>query len=59
MVLPYAWLALISGLVGVELSLEEPEPVSPRFSDDSSLAATETVIGEVKRHLEDYWSCLM
>lgn len=57
-VLPYAWLALISGLAGIELSLAEPEQVSQRFSDDSALAETETVVGEVKQHLKGYWDCL-
>ena len=57
-VLPYAWLALISGLAGIELSIEEPEPVPQRFSMDSSLAETEMVIEEVKGHFKDYWACL-
>jgi len=57
-VLPYAWLALISGLAGIELEIEEPEPIPQRFSTDSSLAETEKVIEEVKRQLKDYWTCL-
>lgn len=57
-VLPYAWLALISGLAGIELKIEEPGPVPPRFSTDTSLAGTERVIEEVKRELKDYWTCL-
>ncbi|MFC2011309.1 histone deacetylase family protein [Chloroflexota bacterium] len=57
-VLPYAWLALISGLTGMELKIEEPEPIPQRFSTDSSFAETEKVIEEVKRQLKDYWTCL-
>ncbi|MFC2016131.1 histone deacetylase [Chloroflexota bacterium] len=57
-ILPYAWLALISGLVGTELRIEEPEPIPQRFSMDPSLAETEKVIEEVKRQLKDYWTCL-
>jgi len=57
-VLPYAWLALLSGLGGIELEIEEPEPIPQRFSTDSSFAATEKVIEEVKRQLKDYWTCL-
>ena len=57
-VLPYGWLALISGLTGIELDIEEPEPVPQRFSNDSSLAETEKVIEEVKSQLKDYWTCL-
>jgi len=57
-VLPYGWLALISGLGGIELGIEEPEPIPQRFSTDSSFAETEKVIEEVKRQLKDYWTCL-
>jgi len=57
-VLPYGWLALISGLGGVELRIEEPELIPQRFSIDSSFAETEKVITEVKRQLKDYWTCL-
>ncbi len=57
-VLPYAWLALISGLAGIELIIEEPEPIPQRFSTDASLKATEKVMEEVKKQLKDYWRCL-
>jgi len=57
-VLPYAWLALISGLAGIELEVAEPEPVPERLGTDSSLAATEGVLAEVSRQLKDHWSCL-
>ena len=52
------WLALVSGLAGIELGIEEPEPVPPRFSTDSALAETGKVVEEVKRQLKDYWRCL-
>ena len=57
-VLPYGWLASISGLAGIELELEEPEPFPPGFNSDSSLAETEKVVEEVKKHIKDYWTCL-
>ncbi|MFC1940313.1 histone deacetylase family protein [Chloroflexota bacterium] len=57
-VLPYAWLALITGLEGIEFSVEEPEPLPQRFSADSSLAETERVIEAVRSQLKDYWNCL-
>ena len=57
-VLPYAWLALIAGLTGIELKIEEPEPVPQRFSSDLALAETEKIIGDVKNRLKDYWTCL-
>lgn len=56
-VLPYAWLALICGLAGIEMELAEPAGVTPRFSKDPSLEETEHVITEVKRYLKGYWRC--
>ncbi|MFC2052167.1 histone deacetylase family protein [Chloroflexota bacterium] len=57
-VLPYAWLALITGLEGIELSVEEPEPIPQKFSVDSSLDETERMIEAVRSQLKDYWTCL-
>jgi acetoin utilization protein AcuC len=58
MVLPHAWLALISGLAGIKLEIEEPESVPQRFRTDLAFAATEKVVDEVKSCLKDYWKCL-
>jgi len=57
-VLPYGWLALIAGLTGTEISIEENEPDIRRPGAYSSLEATEKVIEEVRNQLKDYWSCL-
>jgi acetoin utilization protein AcuC len=57
-VLPYAWLALISGLADFELAVEESEPLPQRFMSDSAFTQTEKVIEEVKNNLKDYWACL-
>jgi len=57
-VLPYAWLALISGLADLRTRIEEPEEIPQRFRQDRSLTETEMVIEEVKRNLRDYWGCL-
>ena len=57
-VLPYAWLALISGLAGIELNMSEPESVPPRFTTDPAIAETERLIKEVKAQLGEYWQCL-
>jgi acetoin utilization deacetylase AcuC-like enzyme len=56
-VLPYAWLALISGLAGIKITMEEPEPIPQRFKIDPSLAETKKVIPQVKRYHKDYWRC--
>ena len=57
-VLPYAWLALISGLADFEFSAEDPEPIPQRFQNDQSLEQTTEVVAKVKSNLRDYWSCL-
>jgi len=57
-VLPYAWLALISGLADFSVEIEEPVPTPQRFQTDPSFQDTKEVIAEVKRHLRDYWGCL-
>ena len=57
-VLPFAWLALISGVTGIELNVEEPEPIPERFGTDSTFTETERVVDEVKRQLRDYWKSL-
>lgn len=56
-VLPYAWLALISGLADFKVKIEEPISIPQRFVKDSSLEYTKRVIEEVKRNHKDYWSC--
>jgi acetoin utilization protein AcuC len=53
-VLPYGWLALISGLAGWDTAIEEPPPIP----EDPAVSKTERVIQEVKAQLRDYWSCL-
>lgn len=57
-VMPYGWLALLSGLGGIELDIEEPVPIPQRFGTDSFYTETERIIEEVKSQLRDYWKCL-
>lgn len=57
-VLPYAWLALISGLAGFKLDIKESEPVPRRLMSDRALFETGRVINDVKSNLKDYWACL-
>jgi len=57
-ILPYGWLALLCGLGGIELEIEEPVPVPQRFVTDSSYAETERVVAEVKNQLGNHWKCL-
>lgn len=57
-VLPYAWLALIAGLAGIELEVEEPEPVFQGYGTDLAFKQTEQVIAEIRHRFKDYWTCL-
>ncbi len=57
-VLPYAWLALLSGLADLDVSIEEPEPVPQRFQTDPSFQETGEVVAEVKSYLREHWRCL-
>jgi acetoin utilization protein AcuC len=62
-VLPYAWLALVCGVSGIDNPLQQPESIDKlekipswlgvdRFSID-----IQAVINDVKNHLKDYWQC--
>lgn len=57
-VLPHAWLALIAGLADFKIEPSEPFPIPERFRKDPAVEATRYILGEVKRHLKDYWACL-
>jgi acetoin utilization protein AcuC len=57
-VLPYSWLALLSGLAGIELKIEEPWIIAQQIKTDPAFAETEQVVKEVKHHLKDYWARL-
>ncbi|MEM2122559.1 MAG: hypothetical protein QXE79_02870 [Candidatus Bathyarchaeia archaeon] len=54
-VLPYAWLALISGATGVEVELEEPIRKPDGEIHLNRLNETIKVIGEVKKKIRNYW----
>lgn len=56
-VLPYAWLALISGFANFKVEITEPIPVPRQYQIDQSLEATKKAIAEVKEHHRDYWKC--
>ncbi len=54
-VLPPAWLALITGLAGIDMEIVEPVPGAP---PPDPLRATEKVLLEVRNNLKEYWNCL-
>jgi acetoin utilization protein AcuC len=56
-VLPNSWLALIAGLAGWDVQIDEPEPATRKFHKDPGYAATKMVEVEVKANLKPYWEC--
>lgn len=58
-VLPFSWLALISGLTGFKSKIKEPIPVPQQRQKDSSLKEAKEIIAEVKGNLKNYWKCLV
>ena len=48
------WLYILSGLMGVNISLSEPK--LPRWNVSNPIEATETVIESVTKRLSEYWS---
>jgi acetoin utilization protein AcuC len=57
-ILPYCWMALLSGLAEFNISIEEPETSFMRFNDDFSYEETQRIVQEIKNNLKDYWTCL-
>ncbi|RLC94004.1 MAG: histone deacetylase [Chloroflexi bacterium] len=54
-VLPYGWLALMSGLAGLDIELREPFLFS--LKKDYQLDETKRVVEQVRQNLKDYWRC--
>lgn len=52
------WLSLISGLAGLEIKIEEPEPVPKKFKKDFRYEDTKNMVRELKKILKNYWKCL-
>ncbi len=56
-VLPQCWLALISGVAGFDVQVEEPLPVPARLKSDFALEETRRVVEQVKSALKPHWRC--
>jgi acetoin utilization protein AcuC len=57
-VLPYCWLALISGLAGFSLKIEKPVRIPDELRQQQPLDRTKEILDEVKSYLKNYWKCL-
>jgi acetoin utilization protein AcuC len=56
-VLPYSWLAMITGLAGIECEVREPEPLTAEVAPDRFYYQAEKVVEEVRTTLKEYWTC--
>ena len=57
-ILPHAWLSLIAGLAGFDISLPEPTPVPDYLRKDPGYEKTKEMMRELKRCLKGCWKCL-
>ncbi|MCX8034395.1 MAG: histone deacetylase [Thermodesulfovibrio sp.] len=52
------WLSLICGLCGIDIEIEEPEPIPDTIKQDTAYESTKTMVNELKGYLKDYWKCM-
>jgi len=55
--LPYAWMALLTGLAGIECEISDLAPAPGEDISDPSYSETEKVVQQLKALLKDYWTC--
>lgn len=51
------WLASIAGVTGVQVDLEEIQPIPPNIKPDNGLKEVKQIIGLVRKELSPYWKC--
>jgi acetoin utilization protein AcuC len=56
-ILPYCWLALISGLAGWNIDVEDIGTASPASGKDPALDRIKLVAAQIKNILKPYWKC--
>ncbi len=55
-ILPVAWLAIVSGLANVEVDLKEP--IALGVEKNRTFEAAKDVVAEVKSNLRQYWKSM-
>lgn len=56
--IPLGWLAIISGVEGMDIEIEEPYPVSELRLSDEFIHSTKELCKELKGYLGQYWKCM-
>jgi len=56
-ILPYGWLALVTGLAGIDCEIPEPESMPDESFPDRFYYQTEKMVGQLRTTLKDYWAC--
>jgi len=56
-VLPFCWMALITGLTNIEYALHEPFPIPLHLKEDSLPDETEVLINQLIKVLSNHWGC--
>ena len=57
-VLPHAWLSMLCGLAGYDVTIEEPKPKPRSTMETGTVEATRKMIGQLRAQLAPYWSCM-
>ncbi len=57
-VLPYAWLALVSEVTGHPLELFDPIPVPSWLDDNHGMTQVKWVVESIRKHLSPFWDCM-
>ena len=53
------WLASIAGVTGLELDLEEPEPIPAELELDRGLRQAEEIVHLIQTKFSLYWNCFL
>jgi acetoin utilization protein AcuC len=56
-VLPYAWMAMISGLADFKVEIEEPGAIPASLRIDTHMPETIKLVAEIKALHKEYWRC--
>jgi acetoin utilization protein AcuC len=56
-VLPYAWFALVAGVTGLAMELQDPITLPPWLNEKVGMEEVKRTIKEVRSYLAPFWNC--